>query len=215
MRQKEDLRRTALIANRWSGVRMLETAYRLNERCFALLAEAAKLETPGIECNVVHGLQELWARVGVHACERARSCPVLLLDLNFQRPAWWNNVHRGELEGGRVTQSCTLFTQEQAAPVLREILMEAWSIGRSMPSAANLLFGMAPSVSEAIASLSVAEVDRVVADHARCLRPRWEESRPFWSQLLEAVLGSGNDALADVHLHCLQLVGTGLTPTNG
>ena len=215
MRQKEDLRRAALSANRWSGVRMLETAHQLNERSFALLAEAAKLETPSIECNAVHGLQELWARVDARACERAGSCPVLLLDLNFQRPAWWNNVHRGELEGGRVSQSCALFTHEQATPVLREILMEAWSVGRSMPSAANLLFGMAPSVSEAIASLSVAEVDRVVANHARCLRPRWEESRPFWRQLLEAVLGTGNEALANIHLHCLQLVGTGLMPSSG
>jgi hypothetical protein len=38
--------------------------------------------------------------------------------------------------------------------------MEAWSIGRSMPHAASLIFGMESRVSSAIADLSVPELDR-------------------------------------------------------
>jgi hypothetical protein len=210
VRTKKVLRRTALPPTRWAGVRMLETAHRLNGRCFALLAETARTETAGIECNAVNGLQALWAQVDARACERAGSCPVLLLDLNFQRPASWSNVHRGEAVGPRTIRPSTLFTTEQAAPLLREIVLEAWSIARSMPSAANLFFGMAPQVTKAIASLSVAGVDRVVVEHAESLRPRWEGSRPFWKHLLEAAIGTDDEALADIHLHCFQLLGSEL-----
>jgi hypothetical protein len=211
VRKKNVLRRTALTPTRWAGVRMLETAHRLNGRCFALLAESARRETAGIECHAVYGLKELWAQVDARACERAGSCPVLLLNLNLQRPASWSNVHSGKAVGPRVIRPSTLFTTEQVAPLLREIVLEAWSIARCMPSAANLLFGMAPQVTKALASLSVPDVDRVVVEHAQSLRPRWERSRPFWKHLLEVAIGIDDEALADIHLHCFQLLGSELT----
>jgi hypothetical protein len=210
MHKEKGSRRTALTPIRWAGLPMLQTAHRLNEWCFALLAETVKNQGASTAYSAVYGLKELWAQVDARACERAGRCPVLLLDLNFQRPDWWRRVRRGETGPLRAGRPSALFNADRAAPLLREILMESWSIGRSMPSAASLLFGMAAPVNTEIAGLSAPDVDRVVLEYTGCLRPRWEESRTFWKRLLEAAVGADEEALANVHLHCFQLLGSDL-----
>ena len=194
--------------NRWAGVRMLQTAHRLNERCFSLLAETVLTGGASIELHAMYRLRELWAQVDARVCERAGRCPVLLLDLNFQRADWWRWVGQGDGRASGVNVPSALFTEEDATPLWREILMEAWSIGRSIPHAASLVFGMEPHVSSAIADLSVPELDQVAVVYARYLRPRWEENCVFWRRLLLAAIGADDEALAHAHLHCLQLLGS-------
>jgi len=194
--------------NRWAGVRMLQTAHRLNERCFSLLAETVRTGGASIELHAMYRLRELWAQVDARVCERAGRCPVLLLDLNFQRADWWRWVGQGDDRASGVNVQSALFAIERATPLLREILMEAWSIGRSIPHAVNLVFGMEPRVSSAIADLSVPELDQVAVVYARYLRPRWEENGVFWRRLLLAAIGADDEALAHAHLHCLQLLGS-------
>ncbi len=208
MHEMNGFRRAAMSPNRWAGVRMLETAHRLNERCISLLAETVRIGGASVELNAMYGLRELWAQVDARACERAGRCPVLLLDLNFQRKEWWMQVGHGDARAPSVNGPSALFTEEHATPLLREILMESWSIGRSMPHVARLIFGMEPRVSSAIADLSVPELDRAAVLYARYLRPRWEESRVFWQRLLLGAIGADDEALAHAHLHCLQLVGS-------
>jgi hypothetical protein len=193
--------------NRWTGVRMLQTAHRLNERCFSLLAETVRAGGSSNELPAVYGLRELWAQVDARVCARAGRCPVLLLDLNFQGADWWKRVGHGDARASSISAPSALFAMEHATPLLREILTEAWSIGRSMPHATGLIFGMEPRVSSAIADLSVPELDQVAVVYARYLRPRWEESRVFWQRLLLAAIGADDEALAHAHLHCLQLLG--------
>lgn len=161
-----------------------------------------------MEPQVMYGLRGLWAQVDARVCERAGRCPVLLLDLNFQRADWWRRVCHDDDRASSVIGPSALFTAERVTPILREILMEAWSIARSMPHAASLIFGMEPHVSSAIAGLSVPELDRVAVAYARHLRPRWEESRVFWQRLLLAAIGADEEALAHARLHCLQLLGS-------
>jgi hypothetical protein len=48
----------------------------------------------------------------------------------------------------------------------------------------------------------------IAVEEARHLKPRWPESRNFWKGLLEAAIGTDDRALANVHLHCLQLLGS-------
>jgi hypothetical protein len=208
MHEVNGLRRAAMSPNRWAGVMMLQTAHRLNERCISLLAETFRAGGARIGVSAMYGLRELWAQVDARACERAARCPVLLLDLNFQRNEWWRQVSQAHARAPSVTGTYALFTQEQATPLLREILTEAWSIGRSMPHVARLIFGMEPGVSSVIADLCVPELDQVAILYARYLRPRWEESRVFWQRLLLAAVGADDEALAHAHLHCLQLLGS-------
>ena len=194
--------------NRWAGMRMLPMARRLNERCFSLLAETFRTEGASLEQRVMYGLRELWVQVDARVSERAGRCPVLLMDLNFQRADWWGRIGHGGGRASSVNEPSALFTADRVTPLLREILMEAWSVGRSLPHVASLIFGMEPRVGSAIADLSVPELDRVAAIYARHLRPRWEESHVFWQRLLLAAIGTDDEMLAHTHLHCLQLLGS-------
>jgi hypothetical protein len=83
-------------------------------------------------------------------------------------------------------------------------------IGRTMPRALNLIFGIASPVTATIAQLGPAEIDRIAVEEARHLKARWPESRSFWKAQLEAAIGKDEQALANVQLHCLQLLGSEL-----
>jgi len=126
-------------------------------------------------------------------------------------------VRRGDAGMPRATVPCALFTAERVAPLLREILMEAWSIGRSTPSAASFLFGLAPSVSKEIAGLTAPDIDRVVIEHARhvgpalkraghfgggCLRRRWAPTtrrlRTFTSIVISSWEASSHCIMANL-----------------
>lgn len=113
-----------------------------------------------------------------------------------------------EGEGGPLNSvPCMVFSQEQGTPLLREILIEAWSIARMMPNVTGLVFGMVPPVSAIIANLSVAEIEQVVVRYLPYLRPRWEHRGMFWRRLLEAAIGPDDGAITDVHRYSLQLLG--------
>jgi hypothetical protein len=202
----------ALAPTVWGGLPMLQTVRQLNERCFALLASAARSDSAAGDCQAVFGTPELWAQVDARAYERAGRCPVLLVDLNFQHPEWWNRIRNGVPPPMSLNGSRPLVSHEAAAPLLHEILMQAWSLARAQPRTASLLFGMAPPVTEVFTHLSTQDIDRVVTEHAQNLRPRWEDRRTFWTRLLQASVGTEDEVLIDVQLHCLQLLGGELLP---
>ena len=157
--------------------------------------------------SAVYDPLELWARIDSRACERAASCPIVLLDLNFQHHDWWRAFATRNSEIDSIKSQRAHFAPERAEPLLREILMEAWSMGRSMPHAASLIFGMSPPVTAAIAGLSAPDIDRVVIERLGELRPRWENNRIFWRSLLQAAVGTDDDALGAMVLYSLQLLG--------
>jgi len=206
MRKKKKILRPTIVPQRWPGENALGVVRRLNARCFALLAA----EKPHDD----ETLSALWAQVDARACERAGRCPVILIDLNFQRADWWQRASQRSadplaMEGARAPEA------ELAVSLVREILMDAWTIGRTMPRALNLIFGMASSVSATIVGLAVPEIDRIATQEARHLKARWAESRSFWKGLLEASIGTDDQALANVHLHALQLLGSETVSRHG
>lgn len=191
----------------WAGLQAIATVHRLNARCFTTLAEVVQSGSASIERSPIYRNAELWRQMDQMASERAGRCPVLLINLNFDRLDWWKRVSEKRVAVPGPAASSELIDEAQATPLLREILMEVWHLGRSMPRAANLLFGMAPGVSEQISELTVRQVDQIAVDYARNLRPRWEENAVFWKNLLQAAIGTDDEALFAVHLHCLQLLG--------
>jgi hypothetical protein len=198
MRKKKKILRPTIVPQRWPGENTLDTVRQLNTRWLALLAKQPHEDA---------ALSVLWAQMDARACERAGRCPVLLMDLNLQRPESWQRASQSSadslpLEGTRSPES------ERAVSLVREILMDARTIGRTMPRALNLIFGMASAVSATIAQLGAPEIDRIAAQAARHLKARWPESRSFWKGLLNAAIGTDDQALANVHLHCLQLLGS-------
>jgi len=203
--------RRAPFPNGWSGLGAIAALRRLNARCIEILADIAQTEN-SLELSMIYRESDLWSQVDQRACERAGSCPVLLLNLNFERLDWWKKVCAGEDTARSPDALPPLFVETQGRSLLREILMEVWRLGGSLPSAANLAFGMAPGVSAEISRLSVLQIDRKACSLYEGLRPRWEQNTAFWRQLLEASVGNDDEALSNVHLHCLQLLGCELEP---
>lgn len=192
----------------WAGMTHLQTVRRLNRGCLALLAQSK--HGAGAAMGDSDLDLQAWAGADLRVLARAAGCPVLLLDLNFQRIEWWGQAVRGSISSRAPTASAPWFAIEQARPLVQEILTEAWSIGRSMPRAANLIFGMAPPVGVSIAALAASEIDRIALECVPQLRPRWLDRPTFWTNLLRAARGSDDQALANVHLHMLQLFGSEL-----
>lgn len=196
-RKKKKPPRPTIEPQRWSGESALPTVHHLNERGLILMAQQSPADDE---------LAALWRQMDARALKRAARCPVLLLGLYFHRPDQWQRMTQK-----RAASEATS-APAPAASLLREILMEAWTIGRAMPRALNLLFGMASEVTATIVQLGAPDIDRIAVEEARHLKPRWPESRNFWKGLLEAAIGTDDRALANVHLHCLQLLGSEALP---
>ena len=187
---------------------MLEEARKLNERCFAQLAQAVKTHPDPAGTPALEILRQFAARVDARVCGRAGSCPVLLLDLDFSDPDRWDRIIAGIPFAGPPA----LFNRDAASSLLHKILMQAWGLSHSAPRAASLFFGLAPKVTEAVAKLTGEELERIAREYAVHLRPRWEDRRTFWARLLAAATGTSEEALVDVQLHCLSLLGGELVP---
>jgi hypothetical protein len=183
---------------RWVGEHTLAVVHQLNERCLALLAEQAHEDD---------ALSALWARADHRVYERAGRCPVLLVDLHFHRADWWQRISQ-KSRSSRLLDVQPSPGTERAAALLREILMQTWTMGRTIPRALNLIFGIASEVTATITQMGPLEIDRVASEEARHLKARWPECRSFWKGLLEAAIGTDDQALANIHLHCLQLLGS-------
>ena len=207
-KRKRGARPLAIPRQSWAGAPVLSAARQLNVRCFAALAEAVKHHPHAAGTPALQVLSEFASRIDARVWERVGSCPVLLVNLNFDVSEFWDRV----TVGTHLSPPETLLTQTAASPLLHEILMQAWSLAHSLPRAASLFFGMSPPVREAIGRLTGEEIDRVAQQHAVYLRPRWEDRRTFWSRLLKAATGTSDEALIDVQLHCLSLLGGELVP---
>ena len=214
MAKKKRLRGSTLAQIRWSGGEVLAAVHGLNARCMELLAQVACAPHAGDAWGVVFGFQDLWMQLSTAACVRAGRCPVLLLNVNFDRIDWWSRIRKGHtvVHAGAPVP---LFATGQAASLVREILTEARTAARAQPSAARLVFGMSSFVSTAVADLSAADIDRIAVAHGRELRPRWDDRTGFWKRLLEEANGTDPRVLAKIHLHCVQLLGRDLQLING
>ena len=188
---------------RWARESALARVHHFNERCLMLVAEQAIEEEP---------LAALWRQMDPRAFTRAAGCPVLLMELHFHRLDKWQRMTQ-RVKGPSVAQAKPSPADERITTLLREILLEAWTLGRTMPRALNLLFGMTSQVSAVIGQLAAPDIDYIAAGRSqRHMRLRWPESRTFWKGLLEAAIGTNDRALKLVHLHCLQLLGSETIP---
>jgi hypothetical protein len=198
MRKKKKILRPTIVPQRWPGESTLATVRQLNTRWITLLAKQPHDDA---------ALADLWEQMDSRACDRAGRCPVLLVELNLQNSDSW---HRASQRSGDLLlpESTSAPNNECEVSLVREILMDARTIGRTMPRALNLIFGLASPVAETIIQMGIPQIDRVAAEEGRKLKPRWSESRSFWKALLRASIGADDQVLANVHLHCLQLLGS-------
>ena len=153
-----------------------------------------------------------WACASERTLERAARCPMVLLDFNFQSVSWWSQAINTHYDEPRHV-NLSVFQTDVVIPLAHDLLLEAWSAARSTLPVSSLVFGMAPEVTTLIAGLSPRELDRVVLHEIECMGPRWGNRPMFWKELLQAATQLDDQILANVHLHCLQLLGGELAST--
>jgi hypothetical protein len=189
------------------GISLQLTIRRLNERGLDLLTKAAQLgfwsEGPAPWKEV----SRLWAGASETTLSRAARCPMVLLDFNFQRVAWWRRMINTPVSGDSLRPSLSVFHTEEAISLAHDLLLEAWSAARSLSRVSSLAFGMAPEVTALIARLSPRDLDQLVVHEIEGLRLRWENRPMFWKELFHATAQLNDQSLENVHLHCLQLLG--------
>jgi|HubBroStandDraft_1064217.scaffolds.fasta_scaffold41548_4 hypothetical protein len=191
------------------------TVRRLNERGLALLTKTAQATNRAERLASWKEILPLWARASEATLGRAARCPMVLLDFNFQHVAWWSRVIKTQRGGEYRQPRLSAFRTDDAIPLARDLLLEAWSAARSLSHVSSLVFGMAPEVTTLISRLSPRDLERVVVQEIQEMRPRWENRPMFWKELFHAATQMDDESLANVHLHCLQLLGGEHASTHG
>ncbi|MHB8474789.1 MAG: hypothetical protein ACYDBZ_00690 [Steroidobacteraceae bacterium] len=179
----------------------------MNERCLALLIKAAQASYGREGLARWKEVFPLWACASETIVGRAARCPMVLLDFNFWHVTWWNRVLNAQPCAEPRQPRLHAFHTEEAIPLARDLLLEAWSAARSMAHVGSLVFGMAPEVSGLISQVSPRDLDRLVVEEILEMRPRWENRPMFWKELFYAATQENDEILSNVHLHCLQLLG--------
>jgi len=191
----------------WPSAHVLERVRHLNDKCLSAVVSNAtddKLNT----IKVMARFRDLWLRMDDEARKRAAHCPVLLFELHFENAKWWHWVAHGGPRPVKTADATRLLANKTAAPLLREILVESCVIARSHPRAARLAFGMSPAVIAAIAELPASEIDSIAVTYSGELQLRWADNLVFWRNLLVAAIDGPEKDMAEVRLHCLQLLGS-------
>ena len=190
----------------WGNTRSFEIARSLNEKCLQWLAAAARA-IPAPDLEIFRDNLDLWMKFDSRACARAARNPVVLLDCNFARADWWESAVGRGVRPVRSSGSQKYFIAEDARLLLREILIEARTIAVAEPRAAHLIFGVSSIGVRVLASMSLADIDRIAVEYRAELHPRWAERAVFWRNLLLAAIGDTDDTISELYCHSLQLLG--------
>jgi hypothetical protein len=201
----------ALIAPEWKGAHALSLVRDLNARCIDALVQVAHSRqlTTGIE--VVDQHRALWRKLDATSRRRAAAAVILLMDVQFLSADWWQWA-RGRHSRFRAAGARRLPTK-LANELMRETLILAWSTASTDPHTAGLLFGMSPAVTAMFRELAPHDIEQIAARHKHQLRVRWEEHPTFWRELLSAAERADDEALHEIHLYSLQLLGSELLST--
>lgn len=193
----------------WKGAHALRLVRELNERCIEALAQIAHSRqlTTGIE--IVDQHRAVWRKLDLTARRRAAASAFLLMDVQFLNEDWWRWA-RSRQSGRFRTPGPRRLPAKLANELSRETLILAWSTASTDPHTAGLLFGMAPAVAAIFAELGPHDIDQIAARHKHQLRLRWEEHPTFWRELLAAAQRADDEALHEIHLYSLQLLGSEL-----
>lgn len=196
-----------MYGRRWVGSALFETVRHLNGQCLNFLLQLSRTAEHSKQFACLRDHVPLWAEMDSEALVRAASCPVLLLDINFQSHEWWDasKSHIHQHAAGAIANPGF----ENAEPLMYDILTEAWTAVRSLPRAASLAFGMTPTVTAAIAGLRAADIHGLATAAIHEVRPRWESHPQFWKDLLTTARQKDTEAMTRMHLECLQLLGSG------
>ena len=198
----------------WKGTHALKLVRALNERCIESLVQVAHSRqlTTGVE--IVDLQRSLWRKLDLTARRRAAASACLLMDVQFLNVEWWQWA-RAHRTGRLRTAGANRLPAKLANDLMRETLILAWSTASTDGHTAAFLFGMSPAVVRLFGELGPHDIEQIAARHKHQLRLRWEEHPTFWRSLLVAAHRADDEALHELHLYSLQLLGSELLSSIG
>lgn len=196
------------------AVRPRQEVQRVNQRCIEGLIQAARMARPDM-APLVTELREVLLRMTPETRARAARRTFLLVDMELGNRDLWRRFksHRARIQFA--VKGHGTFPRAAAIQLARAILILAWYGVRTDRYGANLLLGMSTAVSDIIAGLSLADIDRIAERQFCYVRPRWEDRPDLWLRLLSASQTPDIRRARDINLRGLQLiVGAVVIPTS-
>jgi hypothetical protein len=194
----------------WKGAHLLGRIHALNERCLELLSQLARSDRQRINLAILDQHRSLYRSLTPAARKRAANTPFLLLDIRFNDADWWRSARDPRASRRRPIGLQPAFTGKVSAELMRETLTLAWSAVTFERGGASLLFGMTAPVCSIIAELVPQDIERIASRYSAHLQPRWDDFPAYWGRLLRAARDADDEALHDLHLHGVQLIGSDL-----
>jgi hypothetical protein len=195
-------------------LRPRQEVQRVNQRCIEGLIQAARLARPEMS-PLVRELREVLLQMTPETRARAVRRTFLLVDMELGNTDLWRRLKSHPARVQPALRGRGTFPRAAAIQLARAILILAWYGVRTDRYGANLLLGMSAAVSDIIAGLSLADIDRIAERQFCYVRPRWEDRPDLWLKLLSASQTLDIRRARDVNLRGLQLiVGAVVIPTS-
>lgn len=176
----------------------------INERCITLLMAAARAPRAGVS-PLAAQLSDVFRATTPEGRARAARTAFLLVDLEFTNELWWKTLQGPR--GREIAQPAWRgsFPRAGAMQLARATVTLAWHALRTHEHARCLL-GMTPAVAEIVATLTLADIDRIAERRHVYLRPRWEDRPKVWRDLLRSAETPDLRRTREMSLRGLQLL---------
>lgn len=181
----------------------LSSLAEINELALELLAACAAQEDGARKPAMLLDLRELWSRQTMVQRRRLAHCPYLLVDAGF------GSFHRWPYAAHQVRDgvgALSWFGIGRAERLASLIMMFAWHLSRTHRLAARLLVGASDDAVDALAALTVRQVEECLDRAVAWLEPRWCENSVTWRRLLDAAASDDSTKLDQARLYGVQLM---------
>lgn len=177
----------------------------VNERCLELLVHAARTATVP-PFSLVAALREPLRRSTCESRRMAASRGVLLLDMGFDQPDWWQRVLSGPEREVRNGAGCGAFPRQSGIALARATMMLAWNAVQTDRTIAAVVLGIDSEVATLISGMPLTGLDRFAARHFRRVRPRWADRVEFWRELLLVCEAGPTASTRELDVRAMQIL---------
>ena len=138
--------------------------------------------------------------------QRAAGCGVLLVDAAFADGRFWLDSVVGAVNDRQRRVPAPFFTVDGTVTMVRQVLMQAWHLARSQPTAGRLLLGLSEINLGVIGGCTLNRLTRLADASAPWLRPRWESRPKIWRDLLQLAATGSPESMERMRMRGLQLL---------
>jgi len=131
---------------------------------------------------------------------------VLLVDMQFDQPAWWQRVLSAPEREFRSSAGCGAFPRQSGVGLARATLTLVWNAVQTDRTIAAIVLGLHSQVAALISNMPLTDIDRFAARHFCRVRPRWADRVEFWRELLLVCESGQGASTRDLDLRALRML---------